>query len=262
MWSAGVIAALVLSGAIGLSLGLVGGGGSTITVPILVYVAGLPVPRAVALSLAIVGVTAAVGAGVQAWKGNVHGKAAVLFGLTGAAGAVAGAKLTPLVPEPVLLLLFAALLLAVGSQMWGAEDAREVSGEAICRVRECGIAGLGIGVLTGFLGVGGGFLIVPALLRFARLPMRQAVGTSLLVIAANSASGLLAHVGALQGAAEVALAFTAVAVTGMFAGLALSSRVRPKGLKRAFGGLSLVIAGYLLVTNVQSLLDLINGKGG
>src|SRR4051794_12418607 len=98
MWTAGISAALVLSAGIGLSLGLVGGGGSIITVPILVYVAGLPVPQAVALSLAIVGATAAVGAALHARDGNVHLKAALVFGATGVLGAFGGARLTPLVP--------------------------------------------------------------------------------------------------------------------------------------------------------------------
>ena len=257
MWSAGVIAALVLSGAIGLSLGLVGGGGSIITVPILVYVAGLPVPQAVALSLAIVGATAAVGSVVQVRQGNAHLKAAAVFGVTGMLGAVGGAKLTPLVPGPVLMTLFAALMIAVGLRMVRGKDEADEPEHAECHFWKCGLAGLVLGILTGFLGVGGGFLIVPALLRFAKLPIRQAVGTSLLIIAANSASGFLAHLGEMQGTLGLAAAFIAVAVAGMFGGLALARRMQPAGLKVAFGGLALAVAAFLLVMNAGPLWRLL-----
>lgn len=257
MWTAGVIVALVLSAAIGLSLGLVGGGGSIITVPILVYVAGLPVPRAVALSLAIVGATSAVGAVLQARAGHVHLKAAAVFGVTGMAGALGGARLTPLVPAPLLMGLLALLMIAVGLRMARGQDEAEVPQHAECRFWKCGLAGLGLGVLTGFLGVGGGFLIVPALLRFAKLSMRQAVGTSLLIIAANSASGFLAHLGELQGTLALGAAFIAVAIAGMFGGLALARRMRPSRLKVAFGRLSLAVAAFLLVMNAGPLWRLL-----
>ncbi|MFN3653358.1 MAG: sulfite exporter TauE/SafE family protein [Armatimonadota bacterium] len=257
MWTAGVIVALVLSAAIGLSLGLVGGGGSIITVPILVYVAGLPVPRAVALSLAIVGATSAVGAVLQAREGQVHLKAAAVFAVTGMVGALGGARLTPLVPAPLLMGLFALLMIAVGLRMVRGQDEAEMPARAECRLWKCGLAGLGLGVLTGFLGVGGGFLIVPALLRFAKLSMRQAVATSLLIIAANSASGFLVHLGELQGTLALGAAFIAVAIAGMLGGLALARRTRPAGLKVAFGRLSLAVAAFLLVMNAGPLWRLL-----
>ena len=256
MWTTGIWTALVLSAGIGLSLGLVGGGGSIITVPLLVYVAGLPVPQAVALSLAIVGATAAVGSVVQVRQGNAHLKAAAVFSIAGMLGAVGGARLTALVPGPVLMMLFAALMIAVGLRMARGKDEAEEVKHAECNFWKCGLAGLGLGVLTGFLGVGGGFLIVPALLRFAKLPMRQAVGTSLLIIAANSLSGFLAHFGDVQGTLGLAAAFIAVAVTGMFGGFALAQRMQPRGLKAAFGGLSLAVAVFLIVMNAGPLWKL------
>lgn len=261
MWTPGLIAALALSGAIGLSLGLVGGGGSIITVPVLVYVAGLPLPQAVALSLAIVGATAAVGSAVQVRQGAAHLKAAAVFGGTGMMGAVGGAKLTPLVPGPVLMAVFAALMIAVGLRMVRGTDEADEPEHAECHFWKCGLVGLVLGILTGFLGVGGGFLIVPALLRFAKLPMRQAVGTSLLIIAANSASGFLAHLGEMRGALGLAAAFIAVAVAGMFGGLRLARRMQPAGLKVAFGGLSLAVAVYLIVMNAGPLMELITRRG-
>src|SRR5262245_61638940 len=157
MGATGVWLALALSAGIGLSLGLVGGGGSIITVPILIYVAGVPVDQAVGLSLAIVGATAAVGAFLKARHGHVHLRAAAVFGLTGMAGAAVGAHLTRQVPPAVLLMLFALLMVAVGLRMLRGRAAPEPPDRAECHLGKCILAGLGLGVLTGFLGVGGGF---------------------------------------------------------------------------------------------------------
>ena len=257
MWTSGAWAALALSGVIGLSLGLVGGGGSIITVPVLVYVAGLSAREGVALSLPIVGVTALVGALAQWREGNVHGRAALIFSVMGMLGAVGGARLTPLVPPPVLMTLFAALMIAVGIRMAHGADEEKMPRRAECNPLKCGATGLGLGVLTGFLGVGGGFLLVPALLSFARLPMRQAVGTSLLIIAANSAAGFLAHQGEVQGHFPLAAALTGAAVAGMVAGLRLSRRVQTQSLKKIFGALALGVAVFLLAMNFRPLLALV-----
>lgn len=256
MWTAGVVAALVLSGVVGLSLGLVGGGGSIVTVPILVYVAGLSPRQAVALSLAIVGATAAVGALLNLRSGNTDLRAAAVFGVTGMVGALLGAPLTRLVPEPVLMLVFAVLMVVVGQRMLRRGEEPPAGADLQCQPARCAAAGFGVGVVTGFLGVGGGFLIVPALLRFARAPMRKAVGTSLLIIALNSASGFAAHLAEARGLLPLALSFTAVALVGMVAGTALSKRMQPQSLKAAFGGLALLVAAYLVVMNIRPLLGL------
>lgn len=261
MWTAGMVAALVLSAAIGLSLGLVGGGGSIVTVPILVYVAGLAPREAVALSLPIVGATAAVGGLLQYRAGNADLKAAGVFALTGMVGALLGAPLTRLFPGPVLLLLFAALMLGVGLRMLRSRGDAEPEPTAECQPLRCGLAGLGVGVLTGFLGVGGGFLIVPALLRYARTPMKKAVGASLIIIAANSASGFLAHLGEIGRHGPLAAAFTLSALVGLAGGTALGRRMHPKRLKTAFAGLALVVAAYLVVMNVGPLVGLV-ARGG
>lgn len=256
MWTAGIYAALVLSAGIGLSLGLVGGGGSIITVPILIYVAGLPAREAVALSLAVVGSTAAVGAAAQLRAGNTHLKAALVFGATGMLGAPFGAKLTPLVPTPVLMLLFAGLMIAVGSRMIRRGPDEEIPLNPECNPLKCGLAGFGVGMLTGFLGVGGGFLIVPALLRFAHTPMRQAVGTSMLIITASSFSGFVAHLGDFGGQLGLAAAFIGMALVGLAGGMLLARRMRPAGLKQVFGGIALAVAAYLIVMNLGPLTHL------
>jgi uncharacterized membrane protein YfcA len=239
----------------------VGGGGSIITVPILVYVAGIPVDQAVGLSLAIVGATAAVGAFLQARDGQVELRAAGVFGLTGMAGAALGAHLTRRVPPAVLLMLFALLMVAVGLRMLRGRAAPEPSARTECHLGKCVLSGLGLGVLTGFLGVGGGFLIVPALLRFARMPMHRAVGTSLAIIALNSASGFLAHLGGQSSGLGMAAAFSAVAVAGVFGGTRLGRRLQPSGLKAAFGGLALIVASYLIAMNASPLAALLAHRG-
>jgi uncharacterized membrane protein YfcA len=118
-----------------------------------------------------------------------------------------------------------------------------------------------VGVLTGFLGVGGGFLIVPALLRFANLPMRQAVGTSLLIIAANAASGFAAHLADLRGGALLAAAFTVASLIGLAGGVVLGRRMPASRLRASFGGMALAVAAYLIVMNIGPLVGLVAHRG-
>jgi uncharacterized membrane protein YfcA len=256
-----VYAALVLSAAIGLALGLVGGGGSIVTVPLLVYVAGLTPREAVALSLPIVGATAAVGAVLQYRRGNVNLRAALVFAVTGMGGAQLGAPLTRLFPAPVLLLLFAGLMIGVGLRMLRSRGEVDLEGTGECNPARCGAAGLVVGILTGFLGVGGGFLIVPTLLRYAKTPMKTAVGTSLVIIAANSASGFVAHWGEIGRNGPLAVVFTLSALVGLAGGTLLGRRMQPQGLKTAFAGLALVVATYLVVMNVGPLVELLAHRG-
>ena len=170
--------ALALSTLIGLSLGLLGGGGSILAVPVLVYVAGVDVHTAIGASLGLVGATALVGGLVHARAKRVDLRTAVLFGGAGMAGAPLGAQFTHAVAPRVLMLLFAALMLTVGGLMLrGRVGSRPVAVRP--HPLAAPAAGFGVGLLTGFLGVGGGFLIVPALTLLAGLPMHTAVGTSL-----------------------------------------------------------------------------------
>ena len=181
---------LILSAGIGLSLGLIGGGGSIITVPVLVYVLGVPAHRAIGMSLAVVGSTALVGALLHHRKGAVVWRTASVFAASGIASAYLGSKLTRLVAAPVLLLLFGILMLVVAAVMLMRKHPTEDEPQHVPSLPREILAGLGVGFLTGFLGVGGGFLIVPALVLFGGLAMKDAIGTSLFVIAVNCASGL------------------------------------------------------------------------
>lgn len=248
--------ALILSGAIGVSLGLLGGGGSILAVPVLVYVAGFDAKESVAMSLAIVGSTSLVGSLLHAREGRLDLKVAATFGGAGVVGAYFGAGLTGMVAGGMLLLIFAALMFVVAALMLARKDKGAAEDEA---QRGKGLlptllAGGSVGVLTGFLGVGGGFLVVPALVLFAGLPMRLAVGTSLLVIAINSAAGFVGHFGEGGLHASLTLLFTAAAVAGTFIGERYARRVSAARLRRMFAYFVMTVALLLAVENYRALL--------
>jgi hypothetical protein len=233
--SGATIIALTLAVAVGLSLGALGGGGAVLTLPILVYVAGISVREAVAISLVVVGGTSLVAAAMHRRRGHFHAKAAALFAGTGMVAAYFGSSLTDAVSERALLLTFAALMLVVGAAMLRERPERPAAVQ--CRTLPCIGIGTAVGVLTGFLGVGGGFLIVPALVLFAGIETRAAIGTSLAVIAFNAAAALVGH---LRHAAldwSLALAFLSFALVGMGAGLRVARRVSGPVLRRAFAWL-------------------------
>lgn len=224
---------------VGLSLGLTGAGGSIVTLPLLVYLGGVPPEEAVALSLLVVGAAAMAGA-AQRWRvGEFHARAALLFAFSGMAGAWQGARFTRLIPPELLMALFAVLMVAVAVRMMRSRD-EETTASPECRPWRCLAAGVGTGALTGFLGVGGGFLLMPALIKFARLPIRMAAGTSLAVIAFNSAAGFLAHL--KDGPVDWRLAgiFSGLAVAGTLAGSALASKLPIKRLRQGFAVVALL----------------------
>lgn len=249
-----VLIGLILSAGIGLSLGLVGGGGSIVTVPVLVYVLGVEAREAIGMSLAVVGATSLVGSWLHLRKGNVDLKTGGLFGASGVFGALAGARLTYLVTPSTLMLLFATLMFVIAGAMLlkgagGAGlEAREVqSAKAVG-------AGFGVGVLTGFLGVGGGFLVVPALVFFGGLTMKDAIGTSLVVIAINCAAGLVGHLNHGGFDLRIAGLVTLLAAFGTIIGTALSHRTNPARLKTGFAVFVIAVAVFLIVENYHALL--------
>ena len=249
-----LVIALILALGIGLSLGLLGSGGSIVTLPVLVYVAGVPVASAVGMSLAIVGGASVAGAWLKHQQGLVHWRAAALFGGAGMVGAVAGAQFTRLVSPGVLMLIFAALMAVVAGRMLARRGDDAIEPLPDCRPVRCGLAGLVVGVLTGFIGVGGGFLLVPAMIVFARLPMATAVGTSLAVIAANSFAGWLGHLGREPFAWGLTGAFLLAALAGMAAGARLGGRMKPATMRLAFGWFVLAVAGFVVVKNWPALM--------
>jgi len=247
-----LVFALVLAVLIGLALGLVGGGGAIVTLPVLVYVAGVTPQTAVGMSIAIVGATSLVGGCVQYLRGRIHPRATLLFAPTGIIGAYFGSGLTHLVPPTALMLIFACLMLLVGSAML--RNRPEQRGAGACRPLRCLALGTAVGVLTGFLGVGGGFLIVPMLVLFAGLDMTRAVGSSLAIIAVNSAAGLMGHLRYAALDWTVTGSFIAVAVVGMAAGFAVAGRFSEQRLRKLFATLVIVVAAAILAAQVPTLI--------
>ena len=245
-----LIIGLILSAAIGLSLGLIGGGGSILTVPILVYFLGVETREAVGMSLAVVGATSLFGAFLHYRKGTVNFSSAMLFGISGIVGAFLGSPLTHLVSPSILMLIFAALMFVVAfSMLWRKRNAKS---ETVYNVNltKAIAAGFGVGILTGFLGVGGGFLIVPALVFFGGLPMKQAVGTSLLVIALNCAAGLFGHLSYGLFDLKITFLVTNLAIFGAIFGTILSHKISVTGLQKSFAYLVLAVAIFLTYKNL------------
>ena len=244
--------AFVLAALVGLCLGLLGSGGSIVTLPVLVYVAGIPAHQAVTMSLVVVGGTSLLGSLLNLRRGTFDLRAGVFFALSGMAGAFVGARFTHLVSAPMLMLLFGALMVVVGTRMLRDKD----TGLALrrCRPLRCLGVGVTVGGLTGFLGVGGGFLILPALVLFAGLEMKTAIGTSLAVIAVNCFGGLLGQLRYVSFDWLLTLGFLLAAMAGMFAGAALAKRLSPAVLRRGFAW-CVVLLGVALVT--RNLLVLV-----
>jgi uncharacterized membrane protein YfcA len=245
----------LLSGfTIGFVLGLLGGGGSILTVPALVYLSGQTPQAAVTASLAIVGANSLAGAYFHSRRSTLNWRVATLFGGAGMLAAFLASGVSRLLPVPVLMAVFAVLMILVGGLMvWQKPPA--IAGQT----RPAGVilaAGAGIGVLTGFLGVGGGFLVVPALVMLVGLPIEQAIGVSLAVIAANSAAGLLGHLGGAGVNTSLIAVFLITGLAGTFAGARLSQRLPAAILRRMFGMFVIFLGLLLLADNFARIIAL------
>lgn len=253
--------ATVLALGIGLGLGLLGGGGSILTLPVLVYALGVEEKSAIATSLFIVGVTSAVAAVSHARNGNVKWRVALPFAPSAMLGAFAGGRAAEYVPSAVLLIAFAVLMLGAAAAMWrgrSASPSRSWAAPTASAARARGVValvalGLVVGAITGLVGAGGGFIIVPALVLFTALPMSAAVGTSLLIIALNSFAGFAGHITHTSVNWPLTLLVSAVAIVGALAGGALSTRIAPKPLRRAFAILLLFMGGFVFVEQAVAL---------
>ncbi len=234
---------------IGLSLGMLGGGGSILTVPAFVYLLGIEPKPAIAMSLVVVGITALIGAGTHWRSGNVRLRTAIIFGLVAMLGSYAGARAAAFIPATTQLVTLGVVLLAAALSMLRPMTPRPASdGSAPLSPRLMAVA-LAVGALTGIVGIGGGFLIVPALVLLGGVPMKEAVGTSLLVIAMNSASGFAGYAGTVAIEWSFVAAFTAIASAGILAGGYLVRFVPAAALKRAFAVLLLFIGAFVLFQN-------------
>lgn len=254
----------IASIAIGIALGLIGGGGSILTVPVLVYLFGIDATIATGYSLFIVGFTSAVGSVQYFRKGLVNTKTAIVFGIPSIIAVfMTRAYIVPAIPKSVatfgnfdlsksifLLMVFAVLMIAASYSMLKKDGPKKEGadeGEQKFNYPLILIEGAVVGVLTGLVGAGGGFLIIPALVMLSKLPMKEAIGTSLVIIAAKSLIGFLGE-GDLATVNWIFLSsVTAFAVGGIFIGTLLSKRIDGAKLKPAFGWFVLVMGLYIIL---------------
>ena len=245
-----LILGLGLALVVGLTMGLLGAGGSILTVPIFVYVLDFEAKQAIAMSLAVVGATSLVGAVRHGRLGNVNLRIALIFGPIAMLGTYVGARLSVFFSGTAQLALFGAVMLAASFFMLRnhhpAPSGHRLPAVALALVV---FVALGVGILTGLAGVGGGFLIVPVLILLLRLPVRQAVGTSLLVITFNAFvgfGGYLTHVDVAWGFIG---GFAAIAIAGIWIGTHLLQFLSPHAIKRVFGIFLLVMGAWILYEN-------------
>ncbi len=248
---------------VGLVIGLAGGGGSILTVPIFVYAFGIPPVLATTYSLFVVGTTSLVGSVAHLWQGRVDGRVTLAFALPSFVSVYLARRfIVPNLPDPLFqvgdafvlgkddaLLYFFAIIMILAARALIRTDRPEAGEAADGRPRYGTLAldGLGVGLLTGTIGAGGGFLIVPMLVLLAGLPIQRAVATSVLIIAANSFVGFFGDTNRDQLHWAFLLPFTGLSVGGIFVGLSLARFIPPAQLKRGFGWFVLVVAVYMII---------------
>lgn len=243
---------------VGLVLGALGGGGSVLAIPALVYGAGLGFQAATTASLVIVGAISAAGAWQHWQDDNVDLRNGLVFGAAGSFGALAGTLLNQALDQSILKVAFAVLMLVVAARMLiGGDDPVTDATEAGNRRVRIAVAGSLVGVLTGLFGVGGGFVIVPALVLFLGYSMDVAIGTSLVIITINAVVALLARAGSLASIDwGVVAPFTALGLVGVWLGNRLAERYDSSRLTTAFGALLVAVALY---TGGDGLVSLVSG---
>ena len=251
---------LLLSVLVGISLGLLGGGGSILTVPILTYVTGLDPNEAITASLFVVGVTSAVSAVSHARNRRVQWRTGLIFGAAGMVGAFGGGVLGGFIPGTILMIAFALMMVAASVAMIrGRRKSPNMTQEGDMPLAKAVLVGLAVGLVTGLVGAGGGFMIVPALVLLGGLSMPVAVGTSLVVIALNSAAGLAGHLTTVSLDWVLVGAVTAVAVAGSVFGTRLAGRIPETALRKGFGIFVLVMGVVVLVQELPAPAGLIIG---
>ncbi|GLW99046.1 sulfite exporter TauE/SafE family protein [Microtetraspora sp. NBRC 16547] len=250
-----IVLTLAAAVVVGLTLGLFGGGGSILTVPLLVYFAGVPAKSAIAMSLFVVAVTSAVSAVGHARAGRIRWKTGLIFGLAGMVGAYGGGLIGPRLPEALLLAAFALMMVATATAMIrGRKSPERRPAHSELPVLHVAVEGVVVGLVTGLVGAGGGFLVVPALVLLGGMPMSVAVGTSLVVIAMKSLAGLAGYMQTVQVDWGIALPVTVAAVVGGVIGGRLAGRVQADRLRQAFGWFVLVMGGFVLVQQAPPAL--------
>lgn len=242
---------------VGLSLGLMGSGGSILTVPVLIYLAGEQEKVAIAESLGIVGAISLAGFVPYAFKKQIHWRSVILFGIPGMAGTYGGAMIAGYVSGTFQLILFAVVMLLSAVMMF--QDKKQIEGAGKLDIQHAWwkivLEGLAVGVLTGLVGVGGGFLIVPALVLLGGLPMHLAIGTSLIIIAMKSFSGFFKYIDVLENLNlsmnwDLILIFSLIGAVGSLVGKTIGSKISNEGLKQGFAVFLVAMGGYIIYMNI------------
>jgi len=254
---------------IGVSLGLIGGGGSILTVPVLVYILGVNPVLATAYSLFVVGSTSLVGAATYMKKGLVNYKTALVFAVPSFIAVFLTRKfLVQALPDPLftvgeaiitknigIMVFFALIMLAASYSMITSKKCVDCDENepVVFNFPMIALEGSVVGVITGIVGAGGGFLIIPALVLLAKLPMKLAVGTSLLIIAAKSLIGFLGDLSTQTIDWQLLLIFTSLSIVGIFIGSALSRKINEEILKTGFGWFVLVMGIYIITKELLAI---------
>lgn len=244
------LTAALLAAVIGITLGLLGGGGAILAVPVFVYALGVPVKSAVPMSLLVIGAASALGAAQRWHAGHLRPARGLAFGLAAVLGAFVGARIGVLVPERVQLLVFATVVLAASVQMWRSAARAEGAPTRPSRVGAVVVPAT-IGVLTGIIGIGGGFLFVPALVTLHGIPMREATGLSLMVITMNAFAGFLGYVGHVAINWALVVPFTVIVAACTLVAGPLAARVDAPTLKRTFAVVLVSIGAFVLFENLR-----------
>lgn len=254
-----MVLAALLALVIGLVLGMLGGGGAILTLPMLVYVLHVEAKSAIATSLFVVGATSVMGTILHARAKNVRWKIGLIFGASAMAGAFAGGRTAHLLPGKVLLVAFALLMVATAIAMLrGRKEEGGATEPAIGRVLVLGAA---VGILSGLVGAGGGFLIVPALTLFGGLALREAIATSLFVITLQSFAGFAGHAGHVQLDWSLVLIIAAAAVVGAIVGTTVGKKVPVSTLRRGFAWLVFAMGLFMFSRELPLAAALALGAG-
>ena len=252
----------LLAVVIGISLGLIGGGGSILAAPVLIYIMDVPSKSALAMTLVIVGVASLIGV-LPHWRnGNVNLRTAALFAPPAMVGAYLGARVASL--EAVLPILqlgvFAAMMVFASVLMIRKGSRHSSKAELMPEEMHGGqwwaiaAEGLGVGMLTGFVGIGGGFLVIPALVLLGGMPMKEAVGTSLIILALKSVTGFAGYVGNVPIQWDLLMSFTIAAGIGIVLGAYINRFVAAKQLEKGFGYFVLAVAVFIIIREFTPML--------